>query len=207
MRRRATRAWGGAVARGGQPRWSSARPAGTLLGMRASSLRGACGFALLVAACSPPPKPTSTDPVESGPGTSTAEGETHASAGALAPPPSASASASALVSASPPPEETGAPIVDVDDRLAMEARFKPRDTTCSTDQDCAVTQYGVSERLFCCDGCDAVAGEKAWVARANAACKAYQSSPSRHACPARDCLPPGPARCTRGRCELVPTRP
>ena len=85
-----------------------------------------------------------------------------------------------------------------------EARFLPVDKKCTRDTDCAVTRYGVSERLYCCDGCDSVAGSKSWVQRADAACQAYHKGSAQHPCPARDCGPQNPPE---GLCEIVPARP
>jgi hypothetical protein len=85
----------------------------------------------------------------------------------------------------------------------IEKRFLPLDAKCEKDSDCAVTKRGVHERLFCCDACDAAAGTKAWVARADLRCSAYDKEASRHACPARDCAGPRGARCNHGACELV----
>ncbi len=110
-------------------------------------------------------------------------------------------------SASSPTAATSAPVAEPERPLSIEPRFLPRDNRCSKDTDCAVTQRGVSQTLFCCDGCDSVAGAKAWVAKADAHCKAYAAGAKQHPCPPRDCTPPGPARCHQGRCELVPTRP
>ena len=85
----------------------------------------------------------------------------------------------------------------------IEKRFLPVDVKCEKDADCAVTKRGAHERLFCCDACDAVAGGKAWVARADLRCSAYDKEPNRHACPARDCAGPRGARCNHGACEAV----
>jgi hypothetical protein len=98
------------------------------------------------------------------------------------------------------PTSTVAPVA----KPAMEARFLPLDHRCEKDADCAVTKRGVQETLFCCDACGAVAGTKAWVARADLRCSVYDKEPAQHACPPRDCGPPGAARCNHGSCEIVP---
>ncbi len=98
----------------------------------------------------------------------------------------------------PPPSAPLAPPAPV-----LESRFLPHVTTCNTDADCAVTEAGLDERLFCCDACEALPGNKAWVARADAACRAYQRGSSLHTCPPRDCGPPGPAFCDAGQCAFT----
>lgn len=122
--------------------------------------------------------------------------------------PTPTASSSATVPAtSAPTVATSAPPGPPPTQSVMEKRFLPYDRKCRTDADCGVTQRGVYEPLFCCDGCDAVAGSSAWVKRADAQCAAYDKGAVRHACPPRDCGPQNPPRCHEGVCELTPPRP
>lgn len=85
----------------------------------------------------------------------------------------------------------------------FEKRFLPHDFRCEKDADCAVTKRGVGERTFCCDACDAAAGSKAWVARADLRCSVYDKESARHTCPPRDCTAPRGARCFHGACERI----
>ena len=119
-------------------------------------------------------------------------------------PSSAAATATATASVAPVAEVAQ---VAQQANAPTEARFLPVDKKCTRDTDCAVTRYGVSERLYCCDGCDSVAGSKSWVQRADAACQAYHKGSAQHPCPARDCGPQNPPRCHEGLCEIVPARP
>ena len=121
-------------------------------------------------------------------------------------PSSASATATATATASVAPVAVVAQVAQ-QANAPTEARFLPVDKKCTRDTDCAVTRYGVSERLYCCDGCDGVAGSKSWVQRADAACQAYHRGSAQHPCPARDCGPQNPPRCHEGLCEIVPARP
>lgn len=143
-------------------------------------LGGACS-------ASPPaplPQERSATPVPSAP-PATSPVAAPSPAPSVAPPPTA---------ASPAPKAP-APL--------LEARFLPQDTTCRTDADCAVTELGLTERFFCCDACDALPGNKTWVARANAACRAYQKGTSLHPCPPRDCGAPRRAFCDGGQCAFM----
>lgn len=138
--------------------------------------------------CSPPPAEPAAPLV-------TAEASVATTTERLPAGPSAAASA---VETSPPMADPPPAVTAV-----LESRFLPLDTKCSVDADCAVTQRGADERFFCCDACSAVAGTKAWVARADLRCKVYDKERTQHVCPPRSCGPPRGALCNHGACEPV----
>jgi hypothetical protein len=117
-----------------------------------------------------------------------------ATAGPPSPPPTSSVPSTATL-----PTSSIAPAP----KAVIEERFLPIDLRCEKDADCAVTKRGVSVPLFCCDACDAVAGGRAWVARADLRCSVYDKETVHHSCPPRDCAAPRGARCNHGACELV----
>jgi hypothetical protein len=142
----------------------------------------------LANACSASPPP----PLPQEPTASATSSALPTSSPVVAPSPAPSA-------APPPPETAPAP----PPAPPLESRFLPHDTSCHTDADCAVTERGLSERFFCCDPCDALPGNEAWVTRANAACKVYQKGASLHVCPPRDCGAPREAFCDAGQCAFT----
>lgn len=132
-------------------------------------------------------------PAETAPATAVASGYDQPLATA-----STSTAASVPATASLEPAQPGKP----PSAPLLEKRFLPHETACKSDADCAVTASGLSERFFCCGPCEAVAGSKAWVARADAQCVAYRRGSRLHVCPPEDCGPPGGARCNAGHCQL-----
>lgn len=152
-------------------------------------------LALAVTSCSPrapSPAPTTTETaaapdVPSGDDTSSTLGSNTTSA----------PTATSIETAAPRATVSAQPV------YSIEKRFAPHELTCKVDADCAVTAFGVSERLFCCDSCDSVPGTKAWVGRADRHCEAYRKG-TMHSCPPRDCEPPGNPACRAGTCVLVP---
>jgi hypothetical protein len=89
--------------------------------------------------------------------------------------------------------------------LVGAASLPPVDARCSRDADCAVSFLTLTPGPYqCCIGCGtSTAGNKAWVAGVETACRAYVAS-EHVQCPPLAC-PSGPmhSTCDHGTCKLA----